>query len=324
MDSVHIEVSADGSLNEKQEISTPKLQGTQPFLANMSNLEISRVFANFSRENRFLVIPIGFPQAGKSMLLSSLMYYARKGTDSFFKTNFENNSPFHKGRISVDEMVEFLDNKKVYGATQKGSLDLIGTNIEPSKKDFPSLKLGFLDLAGEDIKNIKTSEGAKFTEKINAVFNGVKVDDTPIVFVLITPFDPPKKDNESSVNAHAREDTMHYDFLNYMKQDQPQILKHSKFIIVVSQWDQNYDENLTVEDFIKENRPSVYSYVKNANVVWGQYSVGKFLTSNVDGGSEQSIELINYEYPSRFWKKLYSICTNRDIDQKKWWEKILG
>lgn len=321
MDIVNIEVNADGSLNEKQVAAAAKAKETQPFLADMNNLEISRVFANFSSENRFLVVPIGFPQAGKSMLLSSLMYYARKGTDSFFRTNFENNFPFNKGRFAVDEMVRSLNNKEAYEATSQGTLDLIGVNIEPSKKDFPSLKLGFLDLAGEDIKNIKTSEGARFTEKINAVFNGVKLDGTSIVFVLITPFDPPKK-NGTSHSAHEREDTMHYDFLNYIKQDQPRLLKNSKFFIVVSQWDLNYDENLSVEDFIRENRPSVYSYVKNQDVVWGQYSVGEVLKAEVNGEIIESIERINYEYPSRFWKKLYSICTNRDIDQKKWWKKF--
>jgi hypothetical protein len=322
MDNIKIEVNADGSLHEKPELSANQSNQNKPFLSNMNNHEISRVFTDFSRNNRFLVVPIGFPQAGKSLLLSSLMYYARKGEDVVFRTNLENNFPFDNGRLAVDEMVNYFDSGKLYGANRKGTLDLIGINIEPSRKDYPPLKLGFLDLAGEDIKNIKTSEGSSFTENINAVFNGLKIDDSPVIFVMITPFDPPKKDNETARMAHSREDALHYDFLNYIKQDQPQLLKNSKFFIVVSQWDLNYDDNLTVEDYIRENRPSVYAYVKNANVVWGEYSVGKLLVSKVNGVDVQEIVRINYEYPSRFWKKLYSICTNKDLDQKKWWEKL--
>ena len=42
----------------------------------------------------------------------------------------------------------------------------------------------------EELKKIKTSENSACTEKINAVFNGLKVDDSPIIFTLITPFEP--------------------------------------------------------------------------------------------------------------------------------------
>jgi hypothetical protein len=159
-------------------------------------------------------------------------------------------------------------------------LDLIGIEIHPAKSNLPPLNLAFLDLAGEDIKGIKTSEGAGFTDKINAVFNGVKIDNSPIVFILITPFEPPRKDDESLQNAHDREDALHYDFLNYIKQ--------------------------------------------NSTVVWGEYSIGKLLESKIDGIQIQEIVRINYEYPSRFWKKLYQICTNKNLDQKTFWEKLFG
>jgi hypothetical protein len=299
-------------------------QNNRAFLQDLNLHDVSRVFARFGSENRHLIVPIGFPQAGKSLLLSSLMYYARKGNDTLFRTNIENDFPFDKGRIATDQMVEHFDKGKIYEATQKGSLDLIGINVHPSKTKLPSLKLAFLDLAGEDIKSIKTSEAAEFTDKINAVFNGVKLDNSPIIFVLITPFDPPKKDFESSSDAHAREDALHYDFLNYLNQNQPELLKSSKFFVVVSQWDKNTDKSLTVEAFIKNYRESIFNYVKNSNVVWGEFSVGKLLVSNVNGINKQSIEKINFNYPSRFWKKLYNICTYKDLDHKTWFEKLFG
>jgi hypothetical protein len=286
--------------------------------------EIARVFTDFGRQNRVLAIPIGFPQAGKSLLLSSLMYYARKGEDTLFRTNLVNDFPFDKGRYAADQMVDYFNQGKLYQSTEKGSLDLIGIDIQPAKSNLPTLNLAFLDLAGEDIKGIKTSEGAVFTDKINAVFNGIKIDKSPIVFILITPFEPPRKDNESSQNAHDREDALHYDFLNYIKLNQPALLTNSKFFIVVSQWDRNENEQLDVETFIREKRPSIYNYVKNSTVVWGEYSIGKLLESKIDGVQIQEIVRINYEYPSRFWKKLYHICTNKKLDQKGFWEKIFG
>lgn len=303
-------------------------KGTAPskkaFLSDLTVQDIARVFVDFGVQNRVLVVPIGFPQAGKSLLLSSLMYYARKGEDTLFRTNLVNDFPFDKGRLAADQMVDYFNQGKLYQSTEKGSLDLIGIDIQPAKANLPSLNLAFLDLAGEDIKGIKTSEGAVFTDKINAVFNGVKIDNSPIVFILITPFEPPRKDNETSQNAHDREDALHYDFLNYIKQNQPELLKNSKFFVVVSQWDRNSNPKLDVETFIREKRPSIYNYVKNSRVVWGEYSIGKLLESKIDGVQIQEIVRINYEYPSRFWKKMYQICTDKNLDQKNFWEKLFG
>lgn len=294
------------------------------FLSDLSVHDVARVFTDFGIQQRVLAIPIGFPQAGKSLLLSSLMYYARKGEDTLFRTNLANDFPFDKGRLAADQMVDYFNQGKLYQSTEKGSLDLIGMEIHPSKTKLPSLNLAFLDLAGEDIKGIKTSEGSAFTDKINAVFNGIKIDNSPIVFILITPFEPPRRDNESIQNAHDREDALHYDFLNYIKQNQPELLHNSKFFIVVSQWDKNPNQNLDVETFIREKRPSIYNYVKNSTVVWGEYSIGRLLESNIDGVQMQEIVRINYEYPARFWKKLYQICTNKNLDQKSFLEKLFG
>jgi hypothetical protein len=306
------------------DLNIPKGPAKKNFLSELTVHDIARVFTDFGAQNRVLAIPIGFPQAGKSLLLSSLMYYARRGEDTLFRTNLANDFPFDKGRLAADQMVEYFSQGKIYQATEKGSLDLIGIEIHPAKSNLPPLNLAFLDLAGEDIKGIKTNEGAVFTDKINAVFNGVKIDNSPVVFILITPFEPPRKDDESLQNAHDREDALHYDFLNYIKQNQPELLKNSTFFIVVSQWDRNSNANLDVETYIREKRPSIFNYVKNSAVVWGEYSIGKLLESTIDGIQIQEIVRINYEYPSRFWKKLYQICTNKNLDQKTFWEKLFG
>lgn len=301
----------------------------KPFLADMNVHEIAKQFsddesANFIKDNRFLVIPIGFPQAGKSTLLSSLIYYSRQGYNPPFKPIWVSKEPFDRGFLTADEMVKYFQDKKLYQANQKGSLDLIGIDIFPLKANLPRLNLAFLDLAGEDIKGIKTSEGSVFTDKINAVFNGVKTGGVKVVFVLITPFEPPKKDNESSRNAHDREDALHYDFLNYIETNQPELFRTSKFFIVVSQWDRNSDANLDVETYIREKRPSIYNSVRNSSVVWGEYSIGTLLESTIDGVQIQTISRINHEYPARFWKKLYQICTNKNLDKKTFWEKLFG
>ena len=99
-------------------------------LADLNDHEIAKVFTEFKRDNRIAVIPIGFPQAGKSLMISSLMHYARKCEDVLFKTTLENDSIFYSGRIVVDNMVElFGKDDTLIGSTEAGTLDLIGINI---------------------------------------------------------------------------------------------------------------------------------------------------------------------------------------------------
>jgi len=319
-----MEFNLDGDDQSHKDPGQENQLPTKAFLADLDTHTIARVFTNFARDKRTLVIPIGFPQAGKSLLLSSLMHYAIKGEDTLFRAPLEGDFPFDKGRKTADDMKRYFESGKIYETTSKGTLDLIGIKMEPAKSKLPTLNLAFLDLAGEDIKKIKTSEGAVFTEKIDAVFNGLRIDDSPIIFALITPYLPAVNNNESLDDAHNREDTLHYDFLNYIKLSQPHLLKNSKFFVIVSQWDKNPNPNEKVEDFIRTKRASVYNYVKNTNVIWGQYSIGKLLETKINGVVVQEIVRINFDYPARFWKKLYTICTNKSLEKKTILEKIFG
>jgi hypothetical protein len=297
------------------------------FLGDLPLNKISRIFADFGKENRVVAIPVGFPQAGKSLFLSSLIYYFSKSNDKLFIPEPKKNSPFENGSKTMDQMVQFFDQRKLYQSNAKGTLDLIGLDLKPFdhiKRKLPILKVAFLDLAGEDLKKIKISEGGEFPEKINAVFNGIKIDNSPLIFILITPFQPPIKDDESLEDAHNREDALHFDFINYLKENQAELLLNAKFFILVTQWDKNPSRNQSVESFIQENRKSVYSAVRNSNVFWGEYSIGRILETRENGVNVQEIIRINYDYPNRFWKKLYKISTNKDLDQQPWWKKLFG
>ena len=77
-----IVVDANAYLHENVEPTSGLEDGSKNFLANSNPFEIAKVFSEFSRDNRVLVIPVGFPQAGKSLFLSSLMYYARNYADN--------------------------------------------------------------------------------------------------------------------------------------------------------------------------------------------------------------------------------------------------
>lgn len=289
-----------------------------PFLQDMPLAKIASAFSDLriNEEDVTMVIPIGFPAAGKSLFLSSMLFYAAKDTNNLFELHRINHSPFQKGHKSADEMIEYFSNRKIYTLNQQGTLDLIGLKISPRLSGRPELNLAFLDLAGEDIKNIKTSIRGDFTEKINAVFNGLKANLTPTVFFLITPFMPAKlSEEESDREAHVREDALHTDFLDYLEQRQPEIYDNCQIIVIVSQWDKNLNAKLTIEEYMTRYRTALYNKVRNKNVVWGTYSVGRLLRQqNDDGTFMQMLVQINNDYPNRLWKKLYYICTHKYLD----------
>ncbi|GGE09196.1 hypothetical protein [Psychroflexus salis] len=321
MEDFNLNIEGDDDNIESISVNNPK---QEKFLADFTKHEISKAFTEISSEKRVCVIPIGFPQAGKSLLLSSLMYYGRQGVDSYFRVNVLQENFYKKGRLAFNQMVEYFDKGKLYEATSKGTLDLIGLDLKPTNKKMPNLKMAFLDLAGEDIKSIKVSEKGEFTDKIDAAFNGLQIDNSPIIFSLITPFSPPLNDNETLADAHGREDSLHYDFLNYLETTQPKIMKNASFVIIVSQWDLNNDESITAEEYIKKYRPSIFNYVKNANVTWGSYSVGKLLVTNDNGIKMVEIVRKNIDYPARLWRKLYQLSTGLDLEKKGFWEKLFG
>jgi hypothetical protein len=301
----------------------------EEFLADIPLQEIAEVFAHFGSEEagRVTVIPIGFPAAGKSLFLSSLLHYAKISTsEKLFRILLESNFPFDKGRIAFDEMVDYFHKGDLYAANAKGSIDLIGLDIIPTNEKLNTLKISFLDLAGDDIEKIKVSNNAEFTGKIKAVLNGLQVNDAPTIFALITPFEPAGSSNfGSNSEAHNREDTLHFDFLSFLEKEQPSIFKSSKIFIIVSQWDKNKNDKLTIEDYIQKYRPALYAFVKNLNVVWGSYSVGKLLVQADEAGkSYQKLITRNEEYPENFWKTLYRVCTGDDLDHKTFWQKLFS
>jgi hypothetical protein len=293
------------------------------FLSDLPVHDIAVQFVEIGR-NYTTVIPIGFPGAGKSMFLSSLMRFARSGAGTLFTSNFVVEPPFNGGLRTLDRMVANFEKGQLNSVTQKGSLDLFGLRITPQNPKLKALPLCFLDLAGDDIQNIKTENNGSFPTRIRAVLDGLKIDSSPIIFTLITPFSPGGK-GASVAENHQLEDQLHFDFINWLQMAQPQIFNHSLLYVVVSQWDKNPDQKMNVEEFISKHRPSLYNLVKTKKVKWGHYSAGKILES-IDDDGKMSAQLVvrNDQYPRNFWASLYRECTGEDLDKKSFWEKIFG
>jgi len=157
-------------------------------LLRLSQKEIVEIFTSISQDNRQIVIPIGFPEAGKSWFISSLMFYSAKNTAKRWSAQNMVEYPFEMGNISRDGMIKNFEENKGKPQTSPGTLDLIGMNVIPQKKSRPLLNLAFVDLAGEDLKSIRTDDGGKFSIKIEGILKACEFGKP--IFCLITPYKP--------------------------------------------------------------------------------------------------------------------------------------
>lgn len=83
---------------------------------SLSNHQIAKMFATMG-DNRVVLVPIGFPQAGKSLMISSLLYYADKERDPHFSTSWPNDGYFANGYKVYKKMTQDFENGRLYKAT---------------------------------------------------------------------------------------------------------------------------------------------------------------------------------------------------------------
>ncbi|MCF2221086.1 hypothetical protein H9Q08_17505 [Chryseobacterium sp. PS-8] len=282
-------------------------------IADKTAMEIAQIFNDISNDKRYVIIPIGFPVSGKSMFLSSIMHYAFNGVDSPFTSTLKTQYPYESGHYAVDTMIAEMEKGKLYDRTKGGTMDLIGLDITPSYVKRPRIQTLFLDLAGEDLKKIKTSYGGKLPYFISSVLSGVEYAGQPI-FLLITPYIP------SATWTHQDEDALMRDFINYMKDVKPKLFNKSRFFVLVTKWDLNPDPvKETTESFIQDKRPQLYSQIKDMICSYGNYSVGNILTVEDDNGEIlQHITDKDTRSPYRFWTALYETLTGVSMEKKSW------
>jgi hypothetical protein len=306
---------------EKTVVKNTEYQSTRISLADQDQRTLIQALAKIIEDGRKIVIPIGFPAAGKSLFLSSLMYYAQNYPGKKWQGNALNEGVFKQGNMSRNKMINFFDEQEAYPQTDPGTLDLIGIDIEPENKNLPILPLAFIDLAGDDIRQIKVDEKGEFGRQIEGILKAC--EDTTPVFCMLTPYKP-IKGNDSSENQ------LHINFLNYLYETMPDLYNNSKFIFIVSQWDKKPKTvDLDVETFIETKRPALHNATrgrKKSDICYGEFSVGKLTDTykNVkrinEEGKEVEIEVatvlitrIDSEYPGKFWENLYQLITGKSL-----------
>ena len=308
---------------------TTEPHSTRIDLATQDQATLIRALTQVIADGRQIIIPIGFPAAGKSLFLSSLMHYAQCYPHKKWEGHALNDGIFKQGNMSRNKMIRQIDpqnHEDIYPSTDPGTIDVIGIDIVPEIKNLPILPLAFIDLAGEDIKDIKVDEKGEFGRQIEGILKAC--EEASPVFYMITPYRSPKyTDNE--------ENALHANFMAYLRESLPDLYATAKFIFIVSQWDKKPQTvDLDVEDFIEQKRPALHNATRGRrkeDVCYGEFSVGRLVDAHKKEKNAEGKEIevptvlitrLDTEYPGKFWENLYELIIGKSLIPRGCWRKF--
>lgn len=256
-----------------------------------------------NKDSNFVCL-FGSASSGKSVILSSLLYYLRARAGILRPTAETPNTKEAQKLLS-----QFLDDisKGVLPArTTKDQVTRVDLTFEPnnkSKKVRP-INLTFLETAGDN--NYEIRHGGQFHSSLETYLNA-KI---PLTFIIVTSYE----------NAH-KEDTFINEFIDELEKKGKNI-KSINIILIISKWDKSGNGYATmeeVENFIAERLPMTNSIIDVHNLNRSFYTVGKI--ENGNGG--ERIKNLNLDTAEVLGKWLYESIVGYPLDfEGTFWEKI--
>jgi hypothetical protein len=283
-------------------------------LRELSNDEILMDIAQRQQDGRHIIIPIGLPQAGKSMFIASLLAYAFRSAH----TECSFSDPYPQDISGVTDILNLLDKRKILLVTEANEVTFFDIDMTATylKK---TIKITLIDLAGEDFARLigKEQISKDFPEQ-RATKNKIEYIlaaciARKAIFAIVTPVEHGSLSKQQSQMDRV-EDRAMSSFISIMKEQNPRLYDLTKFLLVVSKWDL-LPSGINVLHYLSSHRESLYNEV-SANTKYGRipYSVG-----NVVG---EVIMDVNLKSPQNFWFTLFRFCTGRQV--LPWWKRLLN
>lgn len=251
-----------------------------------------QIFRQLQDRDSTFVFLFGKQQAGKTVLISSLIHHMGVDDDGALETrrrhdNLEGAAYLKSLHRSVREGY-FMDRTTV------GVLYELDLKYTPQKPKKP-MNLTFLEMSGEDLSKVELSKQSfgKLPDNIDVFMSCPDID---LVFLLVAPYD-----------EAAEQDAMMIDFLDYLIEKKPQYPLND-VLLVITKWDRYdglYKED--VESFVSEKMPLTYSRIKAANASIARFSIGKVSEMN------DHIVKLNDERPNALKRWLYATITGKKI-----------
>lgn len=244
----------------------------------------------------------GDSQTGKSAICASMLHFIMTNADVGF---FEERGLGHgEGKSFIRDAVRAMSKKRFLPRTGHDSVTLAGGRFQPAKKGFSSIPITFMEMAGEECRNLVAPvEGKPFPKHIDLFLNDQSLN---LVFMMVI--------NHDAV-THEK-DLLLSDFVDFIRSKDARF-RGSRILLLVSKWD-SYANDLTVGQFVQQFLPLTYaSLSKNDNCILA-YKVGR--VRKVDG--EPYIDSFDKESPRKTLQWLYHTITGKDFLKESTWNRF--
>ena len=247
-----------------------------------------------NKKSNFVCL-FGSASSGKSVILSSLLYYLKARAGVLKPTPDTPNSK--EANILFSQFLDDISKGILPLRTTKDQITRFDYVFKPnnkSKKVIP-INLTFLDTAGDNNNEIR--HGGKFHSSLEDYLNaGIS-----LTFIIVTSYE----------NAH-KEDTFINEFIDELEKKGNNI-KSINIIVVISKWDKsgkNYASNEEIENFISERLPMTDNMIDVHNLARTYYTIGT--VNNVNG--QEKVTQLNLDTAEVLGKWLYKRITGYPLD----------
>jgi hypothetical protein len=282
-------------------------------LTNYTEKELLQDLSRRIDDGRHIIIPIGLPQAGKSMFIASLMAYAFRTNHS--ECNFSD--MYAQQDISaIPAILKRLDDKDTVNATNANEITFADIDMTATHRK-KSIKITLIDLAGEDIARligslpIKSEEQKSTKEKIEKLLASCVAGKA--IFGVVTPVDTSANLGQQSQVDRDESDAMKA-FIDIIKAKNAKLYALTKFLVVVSKWD-ILPQRIYASKYLSIHRNSLFNEISGK----AKYGLIPYSVGDVVG---DTVIRVNLRSPQNFWFTLFRFCTG--IHVLPWWKRYFN
>lgn len=247
----------------------------------------------------------GTAESGKSVILSSMLYYLSSQAGVLRPKLGTPNSK--EAQVLLSDFFENIRQGILPNRTTRDQVTRLDLVFEPNNKSkkVPPVNLTFLETSGENHNEIR--RGGSYHSSIESFLNA----NIPLTFIVVTSYDTAHKD-----------DYLINEFLDELER-KGKNLKSVNVILVVSKWDKSGRMDVANEDelnsFINERLSITSQRIDTYGLSKTYYTIGNIQNSN---GSEK-ITLLSLSTAEVLSKWLYESIAGFPLDYEgTFWERI--
>jgi hypothetical protein len=259
------------------------------------------------------IFPFGVAHSGKTVAMASLIHYM-SGIDSQGKLHAWE-SPY----AAADETQKFISEvnrvfskkkfpHRTFFKNNEERTRQINVEFTPDDRSRESLRMTFVDMAGDDHQQFAWSDGAtKLPPDIEIFFQARKLD---ITFMLVTRHQDASKDDVGMVT-----------FLNHLIM-RNSAFKHARVLILVSNWD-TYSGTSSVSEFVQKWMPATYAKTRDPHNAMINFTIGSVGQVSEGGSDMPFIQEYDPQPAKRVLHWLYKSLTGQELNHVPFWKKFL-